>query len=976
MSGISSSTGVFSGIDSKSLIDQILAVEGRSRILVQRRVAQLQQQNAAYLDINSRLSGIKTAASAFRLESLFKTKAVTSSNEDLVTATATNGAAAGTYSVRVDRLVSSQQFVSRGFSDRNNSGVGMTSLVVESAKARLDTDVALADFNDGQGIARGRIAITDSSGTATVDLSRATTVNDVLTALNGTGTLRISASIEGGKFVIKDSTGGAVTVASVGGGTTAESLGIAGTATGTLTGATVYGLNRNTNLTSLNDGNGVTTRVNTASETFASFVVNVGSTAVNVNISDVYTMDNTQTPPKLVKSAAAPSSVGGVLDRINSALSTAGFADVQARVNTTENRLEIVDSTGARTITVSEAPGAFASNTARDLGLLGASGTTATGSRVLAGMNSILTKSLAGGQGVQGDGALNVRLHDGSTFAVTLGTSGDFSSQLRAIETASGTLPNGQPRLKVSLNSRGTGIQVQDQTGGTGNLVIRGTEDSNPSDGVIENTAAWLGIETEVAGVASNTVSGSNLQKQYISEATLVSTFNGGAGIGVGKFRITDSLGQVATIDIGDDTKTVGELVREINAATTSNATGGVASLVKARVNANGDGIELYDTGTGSNRIKVEDTTGGVAKALGIAGVSTGTSVADGNRIDGTQERTIKFLVGDTLDTIVTKINEAGVGVQAAVLRDGLGSTPFRLSLTARDSGTAGRSIVDAGAFNLGLNQLDAGQDALAFIGGGDIASAIVATSSTNTLDGVVPGVKIDLKGVTTTAPVSLSVTSDTERIIDGVNAFIKAFNDASTRINKLTEYNAENETRGPLLGDGIINEVRSQLFNTVGKRAQNVSGRYQRLTDVGITVAAGGKELKFDEDKFRNALATDPEAVERLFAARNQTPQGPRTVSEGITVNDTSPASFTSLGVMGQFEQIIDRFVGSVSGTLTNRSKGIDNQIGIQNKRIEALTSRLDSRRGILERQFQAMESTIGKLQTQQSSLGSIGRR
>jgi flagellar capping protein FliD len=78
----------------------------------------------------------------------------------------------------------------------------------------------------------------------------------------------------------------------------------------------------------------------------------------------------------------------------------------------------------------------------------------------------------------------------------------------------------------------------------------------------------------------------------------------------------------------------------------------------------------------------------------------------------------------------------------------------------------------------------------------------------------------------------------------------------------------------------------------------------------------------------------------------------------------------------MGQFEQIIDRFVGSVSGTLTNRSKGIDNQIGIQNKRIEALTSRLDSRRGILERQFQAMESTIGKLQTQQSSLGSIGRR
>ena len=114
MSGISTSTGVFSGIDSKSLIDQILAVEGRSRILVQRRVAQLQQQNAAYLDINSRLSSIKTAASAFRLENLFKTKAATSSNEDALTATASNSAAPGTYSVRVERLVSAQQLLSRG----------------------------------------------------------------------------------------------------------------------------------------------------------------------------------------------------------------------------------------------------------------------------------------------------------------------------------------------------------------------------------------------------------------------------------------------------------------------------------------------------------------------------------------------------------------------------------------------------------------------------------------------------------------------------------------------------------------------------------------------------------------------------------------------------------------------------------------------------------------------------------------------
>ncbi|MFY7894623.1 MAG: flagellar filament capping protein FliD, partial [Phycisphaerales bacterium] len=506
-------------------------------------------------------------------------------------------------------------------------------------------------------------------------------------------------------------------------------------------------------------------------------------------------MDNTQTPPKLVKSAAAPTTVGGVLDRMNAALSTAGFSDVQARVNTAENRIEIVDTTGTRTISASEAPGAFASSTARDLGLLNGSGTTLNGSRVLAGMNSILSNSLAGGLGIQGDGALNVRLRDGSTFAVTLPSGGDFSSAMRAIETASGTLSNGQPKLKVSLNQRGTGIQVVDQTGGTGNLIIRGTEDTNPADTVIENTADWLGIETSLTGVAATTVTGRNLQKQYISEATQVSSLNGGAGIGIGRFRITDSQGQIATIDIGEDTKTLGELVREINAATTTGTGGGTSLLVKARINANGDGIELYDTGTGSARIKVEDTTGSVARSLGIAGAATGTGVGDLNRIDGSQERTITFAVGDTLDQVVTKINEAGVGVQAAVMRDGIGSTPFRLSLTARDTGSAGRMVVDPGAFNLGLTQLDAGQDALAFVGGGDVATSIVATSSTNTLDGVIPGVKVDLKAVTGTTPVSLSIAGDTDRVLEGVNAFIKAFNDASGRIDRLTDYDEENET-------------------------------------------------------------------------------------------------------------------------------------------------------------------------------------
>ena len=47
MSGISSSTGLISGLNTSALIDQLLAVESRPKTLIQARVAKLQTQQAA-----------------------------------------------------------------------------------------------------------------------------------------------------------------------------------------------------------------------------------------------------------------------------------------------------------------------------------------------------------------------------------------------------------------------------------------------------------------------------------------------------------------------------------------------------------------------------------------------------------------------------------------------------------------------------------------------------------------------------------------------------------------------------------------------------------------------------------------------------------------------------------------------------------------------------------------------------------------
>ena len=110
------------------------------------------------------------------------------------------------------------------------------------------------------------------------------------------------------------------------------------------------------------------------------------------------------------------------------------------------------------------------------------------------------------------------------------------------------------------------------------------------------------------------------------------------------------------------------------------------------------------------------------------------------------------------------------------------------------------------------------------------------------------------------------------------------------------------------------------------------------------------------------------------MFTTREVTDDSFREIAPGIRVRNSSGSqTITSLGVVAAVEELAKGYVDSVAGVLATRSKGIDSQVELQNKRIEAMTARLERRRTTLQRQFTSMESTIAKLQTQQSTLGSI---
>jgi flagellar hook-associated protein 2 len=122
-------------------------------------------------------------------------------------------------------------------------------------------------------------------------------------------------------------------------------------------------------------------------------------------------------------------------------------------------------------------------------------------------------------------------------------------------------------------------------------------------------------------------------------------------------------------------------------------------------------------------------------------------------------------------------------------------------------------------------------------------------------------------------------------------------------------------------------------------------SGGVNRLSSIGFSITDGG-HLSFDETKFREAYAEDPEGVEQLFTAED--------------------AGFGDV-----FDEMLDELTRSNDGMLARRDANLESQEDLLSGRIDNLQSLLDQRQARYERQFAALETSLAALQDQQNALG-----
>lgn len=933
MGGISSSVGLVSGINTGQIIEQLIAIESRPKVQLQSRIEKNNSVRVAFTELQTRLTSLRVNMQSLKRSTNFRTGVATSSNANILTATAGTGVTPGTYQFQVARLVSAQQSVTGGFGD-GSSTVGAGTVTVELGGGELGTTTELASLNGGAGVRRGVFRITDRSGaSSTVDISNAITLEDVAKKINTSLGVSIKAEIGKNGLVLTDVTGSTSTglkIQDLSGGNAAADLGIAGTfAMSSVTGATINRIGRDTAINTLNDGRGVRTAVNTGQ---ADLVVQLrNGTSKNIEISSART-------------------VGDLIDSFNEQAGGAARLELGA-----DGRgFRVVDQTGGTgTLSVSNS---FNSGAASDLGLqFGVGSDTLNGSAVRATLGTVLTRSLNGGNGLELGGIIvNV---NGVEELVDLSGATTVQEILEKI--------NATGQATATLNGSGNGIQVRSNTG---EILTISSDDGTES-------AEALGI----AGTFANgQVKGASLQRQYINENTLLSTYNGGKGVPRGKFKVTDAEGKSAEVDLtqGNET-TLRDVISEINSR---------GLKINARVNDKGDGLLLESTSAATGIIRVEDTTGTAAAALQIAGSSSN------GKIDGSFEKTITVTATDTVATFRDKLNTLNFGVTASVINDGSAANPTRLSLTAKDAGRSARFIFDAGTTQLGASNLVEAQDAAVFLGTSSASQPVLLTSTKNQISGAISGVTIDLVSASETA-VSVSVTRNGKAAGEQIAAFVENFNSLAEKLKELTKFDPATGERGLLLGDAAIRTVEQNLYASLSKVVDGV-GRFRTLGEVGVKQVRGGG-LEFDEAKFNSAYNQDPAAVEALFttfeqvkttttqsgAIKNTTVLRTLNGTEAVGKNTTSAAGVTTTvevknearGFAQIIEAAINRLIDVSEGVIPLNNRTIDRVNQGLSGRITQLDTLIGNKRSRLERQFAQMESVLANLQNQGSAINNI---
>ncbi len=343
--------------------------------------------------------------------------------------------------------------------------------------------------------------------------------------------------------------------------------------------------------------------------------------------------------------------------------------------------------------------------------------------------------------------------------------------------------------------------------------------------------------------------------------------------------------------------------------------------------------------GAASGEVKVADKATSFVDADFTLTFRTGTDVTLAPGATGSDSKDLPAITvkaGTSLDALAKQINDdTALGLSASVVQVADGA--YRLQVVSKTTGAntnvamLGDGSADANKLVTGTATLQKAADTVLHFG--DAGAGYDVRSRTKTVTGLLEGVTVTAVKADTN-PITVDVKRDVDAMASKVEAMVKAANEAlsNVRINSKAdlENKGANKADGAFVGNSTTRDLTNQITNVFVGSANAVPSL------AGVTLGKDGA-ITFDKAKFTEAYAKDPDAVAKTLS--------------------TTADKLESVGKAAS---------NSTDGMLTVAIRGADALQKDYTAQIKRFDERMTTREEMLTRQYNALDSMLSKLKSQ----------
>ena len=431
--------------------------------------------------------------------------------------------------------------------------------------------------------------------------------------------------------------------------------------------------------------------------------------------------------------------------------------------------------------------------------------------------------------------------------------------------------------------------------------------------------------------------------------------------------------------------------------ATTASVVANIQSALIASGNStiSGDTVSFVNTGTSTApayQIQIVNPASGAAQALtfsayqpvalsasppSLSGTFASTSVAVNPNspfslnvaVAGQGSAMIQIPANSPLSSIVSNINTAlaatpaTTGDTASLVNTGTDLAPaYQIQITNSSKVVQSINLASALVANTPLSSPISGLN----LGASTVVSASNASltvdgvnysRTTNSINDIISGATLSLTGTTPAgSPSTVTLTQNTATTLTNIQALVTAYNDSVTMIGDVTNPKSTLATYGAtLVGSSTVMLIQNQLRAMVSGQSSTPGAAVGSLWQMGITLTSTGN-LTVNTATLNTALQSNYSDVVKTFTGN----------LDNSTYYGTSPG-----GIAGDAVKSLTTIL-STSGPIQSQTKDANTDITKQQTNLADLQSRMAALLTQYTSQFAAMDSFVGEMNAERTSLTS----